>query len=326
LSNPTRWVVVGYGMGWHHARYIKAVDGLKLHGVCDVAPDRLQKALNEHPGIKGYARYEDVLNDPDVQGVVIVTPHNTHAPMAIQAMEAGKHTITDKAMCLSVAEAEAMIRARDKAGVLLSVFHNRRWDGDFLAVRKVLKAYELGRLYHVQSCVTYWGKPGGWRQNREAMGGWLFDWGAHTLDQILLLVKSAPKWVHALVHYRYDQPSSVEDYVQCTVGFESGVTATTVIGYINMLPMPRWYIIGEYGALTGKGFDTPIRVRKLWNGEQVEREEPLPPSDWEAYYRNIAAYLSGKAPLEVTPEQVLPQIAIAEAAYKSVAAGQVVTL
>lgn len=326
MSKVIRWVVVGYGMGWHHARYIKASEGFALHGICDIAPERREKARNEHPDVRLYAQYEDVLNDPSVDGVVIVTPHNTHAPMAIEAMQASKHVVTDKAMCLSVAEAKAMIQARDAAGVVLSVFQNRRWDGDFMAVRKVVDAFELGRMYHIQSCVTYWGKPGGWRQDRETMGGWLFDWGAHTLDQILLLTKSRPTAVHAFVHYRYDEPASVEDFIQCTVHFECGTTATTVIGYLNMLPMPRWYIIGEFGALECRGFDTPVRVRKLWHGDQVEREEPLPTSDWAAYYRNLAEHFAGHAPLEVTPEQVLPQIAIAEAAYRSVDTGQVVIL
>jgi len=326
MSNETRWVVVGYGMGWHHARFLEAVDGLALHGVCDVLPERLDKALREHPGIKTYARIEDVLADDAVDGVVVVTPHNTHASLAIKAMNAGKHTITDKAMCLSVAEAEAMIRARDENGVLLSVFQNRRWDGDFVSVRKVISDYELGRLYHIQSCVTYWGAPGGWRADRAVMGGWLFDWGAHTLDQILLLTGSAPKQVHAIAHYRYTNASSVEDYIQCTVVFENGITATTIIGYINLLPMPRWYVIGEFGALDCQTFETPVRVRKIWDGKENEREIPPVPSDWEAFYRNIADYFAGRAELAVRPEQIVPQIAISEAAYRSVETGQVIHL
>lgn len=326
MSGPTRWVVVGYGMGWHHARYIEQTPGLVLHGICDSAPDRLQKAMTEHPNVRGYAAYEDVLSDPDVDGVVVVTPHNTHAPMAIQSMQAGKHTITDKAMCLTVAEAEAMIRARDAAGVLLSVFHNRRWDGDFQAVRQIIDDFELGRLYHIQSCVTDWAQPGGWRSVREAMGGWMFDWGAHTLDQILLLTGAKPQHVYAFVHYRREAPTSVEDYINCTVTFEDGTTATTVIGYINMLAMPRWYIIGEYGALECRGFDTPVHVRKLWNGSHEDHEVAMLPSDWQAFYRNIAAHLTDGADLAVQPEQLLPQIAIAEAAYRSVETGQVVRL
>lgn len=326
LGKDIRWVVVGYGMGWHHARYIEAAEGLALHGICDSAPDRLQKAMGEHPGVKPYTSFDEVLADPDVDGVVVVTPHNTHAPLAIRAMEAGKHTITDKAMCLTVAEAEAMLAARDGNGVLLSVFHNRRWDGDFIAVRQIVSSYELGELYHIQSCVTDWGKPGGWRQNREAMGGWLFDWGAHTLDQILLLAGAAPKSVYAFAHYRFDEPTSVEDYINCTVTFENGMTATTVIGYINLLPMPRWYVVGRFGALECAGFESPVRVRKLWNDAPQERDAPLVTSDWGAYYRNIADVFAGRAELEVRPEQILPQIAIAEAAYKSIETEQVIAL
>ncbi|NLH99812.1 MAG: Gfo/Idh/MocA family oxidoreductase [Chthonomonadales bacterium] len=326
MTAVTRWVVVGYGMGWHHARFIEATEGLELRGVCDVAPERLQKALGEHPAIKPYSNYDDVLADPDVDGVVIVTPHNTHAELAIRGMNAGKHTITDKAMCLSVAEAEQMIAARDRAGVLLSVFHNRRWDGDFLTVRQVLAEFQLGRLFHLQSCVTDWGKPGGWRRDRAAMGGWMFDWGAHTVDQILLLAGAKPVSVYAFCHYRFDDRSSVEDYINCTITFDSGFTATTVIGYLNMIPMPRWYAIGEYGALQVDGFETPARVRKLWEGAPKETEIPLAPSNWGAYYANIAAYLAGREELEVRAEQLVPQIAIGEAAYRSIETGQAVRL
>jgi predicted dehydrogenase len=326
MGSETRWVVVGYGMGWHHARYIEQTPGLALHGICDISPERLAKAKAEHPGARPFTSFEAALADPDAQGMVVVTPHNTHAPLAIQAMRAGKHVITDKAMCLTVPEAEAMIGARDAHRVLLSVFHNRRWDGDFVAVRKILADYELGDLYHIQSCVTDWGNPGGWRADRAAMGGWLFDWGAHTLDQILLLARSRPVSVYAFSHYRFDEPSSVEDYINCTITFESGLTATTVVGYVNMIPMPRWYVVGRFGAAECPGFDTAVKVRKMWNGERQERLVPLAPSDWPAYYRNIADALSGKCALEVTPEQVLPQIAIAEAAYRSIETQQAVRL
>jgi predicted dehydrogenase len=335
MATDTRWVVVGYGMGWHHARYIEATPGLVLRGICEVAPDRLAKALGEHPAARPYTSYRAVLDDPDVDGVVIVTPHNTHAPMAIEAMNAGKHTITDKAMCLSVAEARAMMEARDRSGVLLSVFHNRRWDGDFMTVRRILGEFQLGRLYHLQSCVTDWGQPGGWRRDRGAMGGWLFDWGAHTLDQILLLAGSKPVRVYAVAHHRFDAThgpegpapaDTVEDYINCTITFEGGFTATTVIGYVNVLPMPRWYAIGEFGALQADGFETPVRVRKLWNGAPQDSEVPVEKSDWSRFYANVADVLACRADLEVKPEQIVPQIAIAEAAYVSVGQGTAVAL
>ncbi len=319
----SRVVIVGYGMGAQHARLINEVDELTLVGVCDVDKSKLDRADAENPGISTYTDYAHVLDDFDVDCVVIVTPHNTHAAMAIAAMDAGKHVVTDKAMCLTVADAREMIGARDRNGVLLTTFHNRRWDSEFLTVRKLIDDGVLGH-YHIQSCVTSFGQPGGWRTDREQMGGWLYDWGAHTLDQILLLVKSKPVDVYAFAHHRYDDPSAVEDYINCTVTFESGVTATTVIGYINRIEMPRWYVIGELGALQADDFTKPLMLRKQVSGMETETTVPLLKGNWRSFYENVADALAGRSELEVTPEQLIPQIAISEAAYRSVEAKQVV--
>src|SRR5258708_1663293 len=116
LSADTRIAVVGYGMGAHHSRLINEISGLTLYGVCDLDEVKRIKALAENPGIVTYETYAEVLEDPQVQCVVIVTPHNVHAEMAIAAMDAGKHTITDKAMCLTVEEAREMIACRDRNG------------------------------------------------------------------------------------------------------------------------------------------------------------------------------------------------------------------
>jgi len=326
VASPSRWVVVGYGMGAYHARLMKEVDGIRLHGVCDIDEAKRRRASEEHPGIHTYASLSEVLIDRSVDGVVIVTPHNQHAPMAIEAMRAGRHVITDKAMCLTVAEAEAMMAERDRAGVLLSVFHNRRWDGDFLTVRQVIEDGVIGRPYHIQSCVTSYGSPGGWRTQREAMGGWLYDWGAHTIDQILLLAGSPPRTVHAYWHFRRESPKSVEDFISCTVAFESGLTAHTVIGYLNHVPMPRWYVMGETGGLIADDFERPLRVRTRIGHSDADVTIPLQRSDWRAFYANIAAALRGAEELAVKPEQLIHQIAIAEAAYRSIATEQVVRL
>lgn len=324
MADRTRVAIVGYGMGAHHAKIIEQVPELELYGVCDTDESKREKAVAEHPEVRTYESYDAVLADSEVDLIVIVTPHNAHAKMAIAAMDRGKHAITDKPLCLTTDEARAMIAARDRNRVLLSTFHNRRWDRDFLTLRRVLEDQPLGRLYHIQSCVTGFGRPGGWRAVREAMGGWLYDWGAHTLDQILLLTPSRPKHVYAFSHFRFDDPATVEDYVNCTVTFENGQTATTVIGYINKLPMPRWYIIGERGAIRGEGFDTPLQMKTECDGEDVEETIPIVEGNWTDYYRNIADALAGRAELAVVPEQLLPQIAIAQAAYRSIESEQVV--
>lgn len=324
MAVETRWVVVGYGMGATHAQLIEQVPGLRLLGVCDIDKAKRDRAVSEHRAIRVYSAFADVLKDSEVDGVVIVTPHCEHARMAIQAMDAGKHTITDKAMCLTTVEAHAMIEARDRNNVLLSTFHNRRWDPDFLTVRKVLQAGLLGRIHHIQSCVTSWGHWDGWRTERRRMGGWLYDWGAHTLDQVLVLAGEAPRSVYAYVHYRDTDPCGVEDYVNCNVTFESGLTATTIISYLSRIPMPRWYILGEEGTLECTGFDTPVRVRTVVSGVEADVSVPLEEGTWRSFYDNIAGALAGKETLAVQPEQVVPQIEVAECAYRSIESQQAV--
>ena len=241
--------------------------------------------------------------------------------MVIQVLNAGKHAITDKAMCLTVDEARAMIAARDRAGRMLSVFHNRRWDPDFLTVRRAIAGGLVGQVHHIDSRVASWGSPGGWRQVRAEMGGWLYDWGAHTLDQLLLLTPSRPVSVYAFAHYHATNPNEVEDYVNCTVRFANGVTATTVISYLNRIDLPRWSVMGETGAILGPDFSQPLRLRTTSAGLDTEMSVPLVSGDWVSFYQNVDAYLSGLAPLEVYAEQIVPQIAISEAAYRSITSG-----
>jgi scyllo-inositol 2-dehydrogenase (NADP+) len=313
-------------MGAHHARLIREVEGLTLRGVCDTDEVKRAKALAENPGIVTYNDYEKVLADPNVNCIVIVTPHNVHAEMAIAAMDAGKHAITDKAMCLTVVEAREMMAARDRNNVIFSVFHNRRWDSDFITVRKILDEGLLGPLHHIQSCVTSQGNVGGWRTNRSTMGGWLFDWGAHTIDQILLLTSARPTHVYAFTHHRMNDPQEVEDYINCIITFDNGPTATTVIGYINPLPMPRWYVMGERATLQADDFEKPVRIKGMLGNIEAETSVKLIKGDWKSFYQNIADVLAGRAELDVKPEQLIPQIAIAQAAYRSIEIEQVVAV
>ncbi len=326
MAGSTRWVVVGYGMGAYHSRLIKEVDGLDLLGVCDQDPVKREQALRDSPAIRTYSTFDEVLADKDCDGIVAVTPHNLHCEMAVAGMQAGKHTITDKAMCLTVAEAEKMISARDKAGVLLSVFHNRRWDSDFLTVRRLVEEGTLGRLHHIDSCVTDYAELQGWRTERASMGGWLFDWGAHTIDQILILAKSKAKHVYAFAHHRFTDRKSVEDYVNLTITFESGLTATTVVSYLHRIRAPRWHVIGDGVTLRSEGFETPAVLKHMIAGQVAETTVPQVKGDWKSFYQNIADHLAGRAELEVKPEQLVPQIAIAQAAYRSIETEQVIKL
>ena len=159
-------VVVGYGLAGQafHCPLVRRQPGLRLHGVVARNPEVRAHALSQLGiGVRAYAHLDDALADPEVQLVVVATPHDSHAELTVRTLEAGRHCVVDKVMALSAAEADAMIEARDRSGCLLSVFHNRRWDWDYLTVRDVLARGDLGQPLLFESSVCRYAPPRAWR-------------------------------------------------------------------------------------------------------------------------------------------------------------------
>ena len=129
---PIRTAVIGYGFAGRsfHAYLVGLTPGLQLHGIAARSPESRDKIL-ERGDCKAYESFEQAIADPEVDLVVVASPNDQHAPQAIAALRAGKHVVVDKPMCLSLADCDAMIEAAQRSGKLLTVFHNRRWDGDF---------------------------------------------------------------------------------------------------------------------------------------------------------------------------------------------------
>ena len=182
-------VVIGYGFAGRcfHAYLVGLASGLNLYGIStsrSEARDEIQRDL----GVKTFRHFDEVLADPAVDLVVLATPNDLHAPHAIQALAAGKHVVTDKPMCLSIAEADQMIAASQAHDRLLSVFQNRRWDGDFLAVKNALAQGLLGDPFLLEMFWGQYGPPRGWRSIARHGGGKFFDLGAHLVDQALQLI------------------------------------------------------------------------------------------------------------------------------------------
>jgi scyllo-inositol 2-dehydrogenase (NADP+) len=209
--------IAGYGLAGRvfHATLVGHTPGLRLRAVFSRTAERRARAAAEHGGIALYESYAALLDDPRVDLVVVATPHHTHEGLVVQAAGAGKHVVVDKIMALSVAEGQRMIAAARRAGVLLSVFQNRRWDADYLTVRSVLAAGLLGEPYVIESAVTSFGpspgyrnptsdRPRGWRTYAEYGGGPLRDWGAHLFDQAVQLAGPRPLAVFGDLQYRRD--------------------------------------------------------------------------------------------------------------------------
>ncbi|MEW6357178.1 MAG: Gfo/Idh/MocA family oxidoreductase [Planctomycetota bacterium] len=345
MSSGLNAAIVGYGRAGKcfHAYMIAKTKGLNLYAVSTRDPER-RKAAEKEYGVKTYGDIDEMLQDDNVQLVVVATPHNTHAALCIKAMDAGKHTITDKIMCMNTREADAMIAARDRNGVMFSVFHNRRWDMDFLTIQKVIEDGLLGPVFLIESTILQYGKPRSWRGDKDACGGYLFDWGAHLADQAVLLAGCKPKTVYTTIQNR-KWDISTESHHRTHIVFESGLEFFIELSRLCQIPKPRWYILGEEGTFIKYGLDTQekymdqqrieeavdppdnyAKVKVIVAGQPKEMTIPTLKGDWLAYYRNISDVLNNGAELAVKPEQVRDSVAIVEGAMKSAETGQVVDL
>jgi len=320
--------VIGYGgafnMGKAHAEWMNAAEGFQTIAVCDTDPQRLKVAQQELPGVLTYRNVGNLVRNPNVGLCVIITPHNTHARLAIQCLEAGKHVVVEKPMCLTVKEATAMIQAARKNGVTLTVFHNRRHDGDYLAIKRAIDDGRIGKVFHVEMWGGGYGRPGTWwRSDKRISGGHFYDWGAHYFDWLLNLM--APRkmvGVTGAFHKLVWKHVTNEDHVEAFIKFDDGAVADVQFSSIACVGKPRWRILGTQGAIVDRGGGS-FELHSVVKGLQMRTEVRYQDSDWGAYHRNLADHLLRGAELEVKPEQARRVIAVIEAAEKSSKSGRV---
>lgn len=312
-------------MGRHHAEHVHAVEGLELRAICDVLPERRDAAREEQPGAAICESLEELLERQDVELVVLITPHDTHAPLSIQASRAGKHVLTEKVMCLNVSEADEMIAATRNARRMLSVYQNRRWDGDYLLVRSVLASGILGKLVQIESSVNGYWFPVGWRGSRAHGGGMLYDWGAHLADQIVqMMLPAMPRTVFATQRYGGHEGVDVETQSTVSITFDNGVVAQFDVGCVSHLSRPRWLIRGEDAALRMEGWDTALIRGRILGTLAGDFTLKAPESRWRAVYENVRDHLLEGAELAVKPEDVRLSVAVLDAARQSAETEQAV--
>ena len=310
----------GRGMGWLHGEHINAV-GMRVTAACDLNAARMKRAAEDFPGIETYTDITTLLKSPNVDLCVIILPHNLHAPVALQCLKAGKHVILEKPMCLTTAEAKAMVDLAKKNDLMLTVFHCRRLDGDFKALHQAMANGLLGEVFSIELWGGGYHAPGTWwRSNKEISGGAFYDWGAHYLDQLLQTANSPVVNVSGYFHKRVWKQSTNEDQVQAVVRFASGAVGNVTMSSIAHHSLPRWRVLGTKGAVVSgeKGFDyytehEGVKVKGL-----IRYQEDT----WRDYYLNIAAHLMKGAELAVKPEEAARAIGIMEAAEKSSKSGK----
>ena len=344
--------IVGYGgMGrWHYTGICKT-DRVKFAGVYDIDPERI--ALAQQDGIPiGYASYEEMLADNEVDIVVVATPNNFHLPLVCQALEAGKAVICEKPVAMSSAELQQMMDTARRTGSLFTVHQNRRADADFCAMRQAVEAGLLGRVFEIESRVTgSRGIPEGWRQYAVAGGGMMLDWGVHLIDQLMTMIDAKVTSVYSnMYHVKYQE---CDDGFKLIMHFANGIAATIEVGTSHYIEAPRWYVCGDRGALLIPDWSCNGRIIRAsehavtWEEEIIQtkagptktmaprakdtiEEIRLDPdqyfSDYDIFYRNIAGVLDGSEELRVKPQEAMRVMKVMEAAFESDRTGETIHL
>lgn len=333
-----RAVVVGHGLAgrFFHAPLIRRQPEIALRGVVARDPQVRAEAVALWGEIIGYPDLDAALDDPEVDLIVLATPHDLHASQAIRALQAGKHCVVDKVMALQEREADAMIAARDASGRMLSVFHNRRWDGDFLTLKTVLDHGEIGRPLLVESSVCRFSPPRAWRGHAASAGTILHDWGAHLVDQALGLGLGPCRRIGAWLSEAIWEGVDSGGHGRIILEFD-GTLAQLETSRVCRIDRPRWWVVGTEGGLLKYGLDpqeNALRVGDLdaarepealhatlrradESGEIVEERVPTLRGAWDSYYGGIAAHLNRGEPLPVTAEQAREVVRVLDAAIAS---------
>jgi scyllo-inositol 2-dehydrogenase (NADP+) len=258
--------------------------------------------------------------------------------LTIQALQAGKHVVTDKVMCLTLDECDRMIAAAEASDRLLTVFQNRRFDGDYLTVWKLIRDGTLGDVRWMEMAWQGFGAWGGWRGQAAMGGGKYYDLGAHLVDQLCMFFPQAVESVYCRMHH--DLPATdTESEALLVVTFEGGMTGVVDTSSLAAIRKPRFYVKGTAGtfqkfgvdpqeaAMFAGDIDSAVEDPANYGRFSVGKEQHVVPTlagRWRNYYENIAAVLGGRAEPAVKLTEVRRAIAVIDAGLKSAQTGSVV--
>ena len=322
--------VVGYGgaynMGRAHLQEMRKA-GMTPTAVAEIDPARLAVASQDFQGIETYSSLSAMLNKSAVDLVTIITPHNTHAPLALRALKAGRHVVCEKPMAIKTAECDAMIAAARKSGVVLSTYHNRHWDGPIMNAVEHIRSGMIGDVVRVEARWGSRNKPGDWwRTSKTISGGILYDWGVHLLEYSLQIIRSDIVEISGYAKTGYWASQTKwkkdcnEDEAFASVRFRDGQWLTLLIstldsnsrrGFLEITGTEGSYVLDWTfnECLRQNGADT--KIQRLRN----------PAGEGWRFYQNIADHLTKGAKLVITPEWARRPIHILELADLSARKG-----
>lgn len=340
MKQEIRAGLIGYGFAGRtfHAPVLLAVPGLKLTKVVE----RSGHASKEHyPWVETVRSADELYQDNRIDLIIVATPSTQHGAFVKKALLAGKHVVVEKPFTFASSEADELIRLAENQGVLLSVFHNRRWDGDFLTIQQLIREGLLGEVTEAEFRWENYrpaSNPVRWRENGEPGSGTFYDLGIHFLDQALTLF-GEPTAVRADIR-RQRAGAMADDYFDVTLHYDTGLRVTLKSSMLVRDPGPRYTLHGSRGTFVKYGIDPQEDALKqgldpsvpAWGEEPPEKWGKIHtslgglnisgcietyPGSYASYYSNIYEHLTGTAELAVKPEQARAAVRLVELAYQS---------
>jgi predicted dehydrogenase len=336
---PYRVGVVGYGLAGEvfHAPLVDATTGLELAFVVTSSAERADRARRRYPSVEVLPDVESLWQRREHHDLVVVAaPNRAHVPVALAALEAGLPVVVDKPLAATAADGRRLREAAEARSLMLAVFHNRRWDGDMLTVRRLIGEGALGEVLRFESRLERW-RPevsaGAWREREapEEAGGVVFDLGSHLIDQALVLFGPVES-VYAEVDRR--RPGAqVADDAFIALTHRSGVRSHLWTSQVAAQPGPRMRVLGSAAAYVKSGVDVQEAALRAgqtpagpgWGQEPPEawgtlgvegevRPVETEAGDWPAFYRGVTAALRDGSPPPVAAADGLAVLEVIERA------------
>ena len=331
--------IVGYGgMGEKHSRLVLNTAGCYLTGVYDILPERGRAA--EQAGFSAYVSLNELLADDVAMLVIVATPNDSHEDLCVEAMKAGKHVICEKPAAMDSAALSRMIQTAEYCRTLFTIHQNRRWDEDFLTVKRIFDEEIIGKVFTIESRVHgSRGIPGDWRKFKACGGGMVLDWGVHLLDQVVTLAGRDILSVYAQLSYI--NGGECDDGFKILVKYDSNLTFHVEVGTTNFISLPRWYMLGKTGSAVINDWALNGQITALSSGVEHDAvpvtigagmSKTMAPRDAESlsdfplpepavmcagFLENVLDAIRGNAELIVKPEQAMFVMRLMEAVFLS---------